>query len=150
MTQSDFEQIERRLDVTLPRTYTALLAVYPPDADDDIRSHGLFSDPDRVIEENIAHRRDGWFHIPWPDHYFVIGDDGCGDTYFMVLGKDEHIYFADHEGGSHPLDELEGCLASDTLHDHITSELKISREIEEGYQARTTRRRNKPWWLFWK
>lgn len=148
MTPSDFARIEQNLGITLPASYRAFLAAYPSEADEDIRSHALFASPDRVIEENISHRKDGWFRIPWPHHYFVVGDDGCGDTYFMVLGKDERIYLADHEAGPHPMDDIDDCYVSESLQQHMEDQLEIARESERRAREKAARRANRKWWEF--
>lgn len=80
MNATDFVRIEKTLGFSLPNSYKSLLASYPSEADDDIRSHAVFFHANHVIKENLAHRKEGWFRLPWPDCYFVVGDNGCGDT----------------------------------------------------------------------
>jgi len=150
MNPSEFSNIERSLGIELPQSYKSLLASYPIGVSEDIKSHGLFADPNRVIQENIALRTEGWFRIDWPVSYFVIGDDGCGDYYFMVIGKDEKVYFADHECGSHPVDAVEECLSSDSLSKHFSRELELERDYVEYERAKRERHQNRKWWEIWK
>ena len=150
MEAADFARIETSLSIELPDAYRLFMSSYPSEADEDIRSHALFSDSDLIVAENLEHRKEGWFGIKWPDEYFVIGDDGCGDTYFMVLGKDEKVYFADHEAGPHPTENLEECVSSDSLQEYMAEALELAREVEEEFRQREERKNKKKWWEIWK
>lgn len=50
------------------------------------------------IDENRTVRAEGYFGQPWPDQYFIIGQNGCGD-YYVILpnSKQFSVGFADHE-----------------------------------------------------
>ncbi len=149
MKPEDISRVEDALDLKVPKSYSEVVLNYPCPDSEDICQHGLFSDPGRVIEVNLEHRKDGWFGLNWPDHFFAIGDDGCGDTYFMVVGKDEQVYMADHEGGPSYETELDDCAHFESVQEHIEEEMDREREFEEEEQKREERRKNKKWWQFW-
>ena len=92
MSPEDIRRIEDVLGWKVPVSYASVVLNYPCPDSEDICQHGLFSDPNRLIDVNLEHRTDGWFGLDWPEHFFAIGDDGCGDTYFMVIGKDDKVY----------------------------------------------------------
>ena len=150
MKDSDFLQIETELDIQLPDSYRSFLSNYPEEADEDIKSSILISDAKQLVTENLLHRQHGWFGFDWPEHYLVVGNSGCGDTYFMVLGKDERVYFADHETGPDPMKELDECWSSESLQEHMEEALEIKREIEEEDRLKEERRKNRKWWEIWK
>ncbi len=149
MTPEDVSRIEHALEISLPETYASIVLDYPCAHSKEICEYGFFKDPEWVIKRNEQHRTDGWFGIDWPRHYFVIGEDGAGNTYFMVLGEDESVYFADHEAGPHPVQQLEECLAFETLQEHVDNEIRIDLEFEEEDRVREEQKRNKRWWQFW-
>ena len=67
----------------------------------------------------------------------------------MVIGKDEKVYFADHEAGPHPVDELEECFRSESVRGHVEHEIKMQRELDEEERIAEGQRKNKNWWQFW-
>ena len=91
MTPEDIQNIEHTLNIKLPPSYISVVENYPCPDNSDICGHGLFNDPETVIEQNLQHRQYGWFGLKWPETFFVIGDSGCGDTYFLVIGRDERV-----------------------------------------------------------
>ncbi len=149
MNDNDIKLIEASLKISLPTSYKTLILNHPCPDNQDICNHGLFNDAQHLIDENINHRTNGWFDMDWPDNFLLIGDDGCGDTYFMVLGKDEHVYFADHECGPSYQDDLDGCLSHETVTDHLENLLEIERELDREEKELAERRANKKWWQFW-
>ena len=55
---------------------------------------------DRVIYENIALRRRGYYGRTWPDQFLWIGDDWSGGAYFIDATEDRlGIYCYDWEEG---------------------------------------------------
>jgi hypothetical protein len=149
MKPEDLQRIEEVLGLRLPESYASLILNYPCPENEYIREHELFSDPEKVIRANQEHRKNGWFYLDWPGHFFVIGDDGCGDTYFMVIGKDESVYFADHEAGPSYETHLDDCFSSGSVAEHIEEVLETEREFQEEVRRRDERRKNKKWWQFW-
>lgn len=149
MKPEDIQLIETALGLKLPDSYVEVVLNYPCPEIADVCESGLFSDPLWVIQVNQEHRRGGWFGMDWPPHFFAIGDDGCGDTYFMVIGKDDRVYFADHECGPSFETELEDCASSESVQEHVEKELDLVRELEEEEMRQAERRKNKKWWQFW-
>ncbi len=108
----DIDRIETELAVTLPTHYRDFLASFPSTlietkadlgwkqeapADREFRN-----DPDEIVSLNRDVRSPGtpWTEDegPWPDRYFVIGDDECGNYWVIDLDSDdEGVWFYDHE-----------------------------------------------------
>ncbi|MDA0661162.1 MAG: SMI1/KNR4 family protein [Planctomycetota bacterium] len=149
MMPEDVQRIEQELGLKVPESYASVVLNYPCPEVEGICRHGLFSDSQYVIEVNLEHRKEGWFGLAWPNHFLAIGDDGCGDTYFMVIGKDDKVYMADHEGGPCYETELDDCVSSESVQEHIEYELDLERWSQEEERRRDERRRNKKWWQFW-
>lgn len=146
MTPSDLNRIERNLGITLPASYRALLAAYPPEANSHTRTHWLFEDAQRVIEANLAQRTGGCFRISWPEDYFVIGTNGSDGVYFMAPGQSECIYFADHEDGSPDIENLPLFLSSHSPQEHLSIALKLQ-ELNQEFELQEKKPR---WWQVWK
>jgi hypothetical protein len=146
MTAIDLVKIERKLNITLPESYKTvfLTKLSLPNC-----SEFFYTASDDVIRETELHREEGWFEIDWPKNYIVVGITGCGDTYFMVAGGGSLVYFADHEGGPHPIEALEECVIFETVEQYIEEGIQIALEIEEEECRVEERRANKKWWQFW-
>lgn len=113
--ESDVARIEERLKLTLPSAYRRFLLNYPSiliETKADLRwCHESLSDRklrfniDELIYFNEDVRVPGtpWTEDdgPWPDHYFVIGDDQTGNYWVIdVSSSDEAVLFYDHEIGT--------------------------------------------------
>ncbi len=143
MPPEDFARIEASLGLQLPEWYVRRLRQYPLSEPDE----SLFDSADWTIRENERFRADGYFGSPWPRDFFVIGESGSGDPFFIRPGTaDERIFWADHEGGPAPhesnLSEME---FSPTLDEYIAQTKEQMIEIEQEME----RRKNKKWWQFW-
>ena len=143
MTPEAFNRIEQEFGVTLPDWYRRQILKYPFVEGDD----ALYSDEKSIVDANQEVRRDGWFGFPWPPEFFVIGDTGCGDSFFIVPSTgDKRIFIADHEGGPAPsFDKLGKMVQSETIEKYVSETLEF---IHEG-EKMDERRRNKKWWQFW-
>lgn len=99
MTPTDIEKIEKETGLKLPQGYIDIVTHYPAELlDSDAADFGLLDDPDVIIEENISVRKSGYFGEKWPDHYLIIGQNGCGDYYVTNLNSNEFsVGFSDHE-----------------------------------------------------
>ena len=99
MSPEDISLIERSTGKTLPAHYVALVTDYPARlADTEAPDFALLDDPRQIIEYNLEVRRDGYFGEQWPEHYFIIGHNGCGDYYVILLGSTQFsVGFSDHE-----------------------------------------------------
>ncbi|MDR3457571.1 MAG: SMI1/KNR4 family protein [Verrucomicrobiae bacterium] len=143
MTPAAFNRIEQEFGVTLPDWYRRQLLKYPFIKGDD----ALYADEAGIVRANQELRRDGWFGFPWPREFFVIGDTGCGDYFFIVPATgDQRIFIADHEGGPAPaIDHLGEMVQAETIEQYVSETLEFIREVEK----RAERRQNKKWWQFW-
>ena len=99
MTPGDIQQIEKQTGLELPQCYIDVVTNYPAALlDSDAQDFGLLNDPQQIIEANNLVRESGYFGEVWPDHYFIIGHNGCGDYYVTLLGAEEFsVGFSDHE-----------------------------------------------------
>ncbi len=149
MNEKDIQKIEQALGLKVPESYAQVVLNYPCPEAEDICQHGLFNDPDLVIHSNVEHRKNGWFGFDWPEKHFAIGDDGCGDTYFMIMDGDERVYFADHEAGPAFWENLEDCCSANSLKEHIDEQMEQEKEFQEEQARKADRKKNKKWWQFW-
>ena len=144
MTPEAFHRIEQAFSVTLPDWYRRQVVEYPFAEPDD----ALYSDEESIVRANQELRRDGWFRFPWPREFFIIGDDGCGDYWFIVPSTgDKRIFIADHEGGPAPaFDKLgEMLVQAEAMEQYVSDTREIIRDVAQIRE----RRRNKKWWQFW-
>ncbi|OEG73026.1 hypothetical protein BEL05_06405 [Shewanella colwelliana] len=102
MTLDDIELIQKRTNIQLPPCYVDIVTNYPVELlETDAQDFGLLDDADEIIEENNTVRKEGYFGEKWPEHYFIIGQNGCGDYYVTNLNSTEFsVGFADHESMS--------------------------------------------------
>lgn len=99
MTPNDINRIEKETGLKLPECYIEVVTNYPIALlESDAPDFGLLNDPEVIIAENNLVRSDGYFGEQWPDHFLVIGQNGCGDYYVTTLeGIEFSVGFADHE-----------------------------------------------------
>ena len=96
----DISPLESEFGVQLPAPYVKFLREFPADFDrvdpdydqfEAVSELYLFKSPQRLREFN-GEARDDEFEFadgkPWPKDYFVVGHDGCGNTYAIQCGKD--------------------------------------------------------------
>jgi len=143
LTPSDLDRIERELGIRLPADYRALLTNYPAALGRQGSDYELLDDPQPLIEINTLYRAQGFFDMPWPEHYYSIGGDGSGNDYYLDLRVQQSpVYFADHEGsiGSEQWPSLDAWLAE---------RIKEHTEWEEEDRRRQERKSRKKWWQFW-
>ncbi len=99
MTNEEFELIELNTGTKLPESYKQIVTNYPKELlGTEAEDYGLLNDPSVIIEENNDLRKNGFYGEPWPEQYFVIGQNGCGDYYVISLNNKEFsVGFACHE-----------------------------------------------------
>jgi len=99
MTRDQIELIEKETGTKLPNGYVQVLLNYPSELlGTEAEDFGLLNDPVSVIEENKDVKQNGFFGEPWPERYFVIGLNGCGDYYVINHQNQEFtVGFACHE-----------------------------------------------------
>jgi SMI1-KNR4 cell-wall len=115
MIEMDIALLETELGVVLPGHYRDFLRNYPQTLIDARLNLGwskesptdrqLNNNPHKLVELNKNVRLPGTPWVgedgePWPDNYFVIGDDQCGNYYSVDLNSAEPgVWFYDHEVG---------------------------------------------------
>jgi len=99
MTLEDINKIQTKTGVTLPEYYVEFVTQYPKElSETEAPDYGLLDDPSEIIEQNIDVRMNGYFGEKWPERYFIIGQNGCGDYYVIDLqSQNFSIGFSDHE-----------------------------------------------------
>jgi hypothetical protein len=144
MTHEAFCRIEQAFSIALPEWYCLRVLDYPFSKPED----GFYHDEESIVRANEELRRDGWFGFPWPQEFFVIGDTGFGDSYFIVPSTgDRRIFIADHEGGPAPsFDKLSEMAQANTLDEHLRD---IQKNLHAAQQT-VSRRPSKKRWRFWK
>lgn len=130
--EEDCSAIEGDLDVTLPQSYKDAIQNYPFKNIDDLDNteDSLIKNKDRLVALNLKLRKDGFGGSKWPDYFFVIGEDGSGNYFFMNLKSkdDERVFYADHESDFEP-GRLEDYLYDIDLRAFIKTKLEIQDEV---------------------
>lgn len=130
--EENFAIIEEDLNIILPQSYKDAIRNYPFKNMDDIDNieDSLIKNKDRVVALNLKLRKDGFGDSQWPKFFFVIGEDGSGNYYFMNLKSksDERVFYADHESDFEPI-KLEDYLYDTNLGAFIKTKLEIQNEI---------------------
>jgi hypothetical protein len=99
MNTEEIERLERELKISLPTSYRIFLLSYPEGVASVVGDFELIADAGRLLEMNTELRAKPFYRFPpWPNHLFAIGENGCGDYYFLDL-KDRSgtVRFVDHE-----------------------------------------------------
>ena len=145
MNQEEVDELEGKLDLTLPETYKQLVLNHPG----FYRQHELCDHVDPLVYDNRDLRRKGFFGIDWPADYFVIGSDGTGNFYFITTAPfDGHVYLADHDGGAGP-DDLDAAKAFESLDDFVTMLREMRVLMVEDIKRTNARIDRRKWWEFW-
>lgn len=99
MTPAEIENIERELKVSLPVSYRTFLLSCAESVASAFSDFELIDDAQRLLEMNQQLRSKPFYRLPpWPKHLVAIGENGCGDYYF-IDSKDASgaVLFVDHE-----------------------------------------------------
>ena len=119
IVEADLARLEKRLKLRLPPAYRSFLLNYPSiliETKTDLGwCHESLSDRklrfniDELIYYNESVRAPGtpWTEGdgPWPDQYFVIGDDQSGNYWAIdVTSPGEAVFFYDHDLGKFQLE----------------------------------------------
>ena len=99
MKPEEIELIEEELGVSLPSSYRKFIESYPDDIASILGDFEMISDCARLLEMNKDLRSHPFYRFPpWPKHFFAIGENGCGDYYFLDLrDRAGTVRFVDHE-----------------------------------------------------
>jgi hypothetical protein len=115
MTEAELDTIETALAVRLPTHYRRFMLDYPHALIDTKLNLGwtqeapadrkFYNSAAKLVEQNRDVRLPGTPWVgeagdPWPDQYFVIGDDQCGNYWCVDLGTtDLGVWFYNHDVG---------------------------------------------------
>jgi SMI1-KNR4 cell-wall len=118
MTDTELTALSEQQGVYLPDYYRSFMLDYPENLVGKKKNLGwkkespserqLVNDRKRLITLNSYVRLPGapWTSDdgPWPDRYFVIGDDECGNYWCIdCSSKTEGVWFYNHELGDFEL-----------------------------------------------
>lgn len=112
MTNDYLEDVSREFGVALPASYVAFMQNYPSELEttklnlsgcqEAISERYFLKSPERIAEINRIVRTPGvsWLRdgSGWPNCFFVIGDDDCGNYFAIDTEADTGgVHFYDHE-----------------------------------------------------
>ncbi len=112
-------EIETELNISLQSWYKEFIESYPKELEElcydydwkkeYVYERELLKNKEALLDINNNLRTDDgtpWINGgPWPNHYFVIGDDECGNYWFIDTQKqDKSIWFYDHDFGKTSID----------------------------------------------
>lgn len=112
---AEIARLEQRLQITLPDHYRQFLLNYPSILIETRTELGWKTESvsDRQLRFSLSElayynedvRKQGtpWTEHdgPWPEQFFVIGDDQCGNYWMIDLNSSgREVYFYDHELGT--------------------------------------------------
>jgi hypothetical protein len=141
--RTQLEQLEQALGIRLPPDYQATLLAYPFAADSPAEELWLLNDADQLLAINRSYRREGFFGVTWPPHYFAVGSDGGGTAYLLDLSQEPApVLSADHETGELTTEAPDLPTWLRQLHQELAMLEADARQMAE---ARAHRR----WWQFW-
>jgi hypothetical protein len=144
MKTEELATVETRLGVRLPRAYHECMSLADslPPVDWDV----FITDATVLIEANEEVRREGFFgQQNWPDHYFVVGNDGAGSFYYLDLHEEgePHVFKADKAGS---IKSSLDWYRDDRLRVCFIAWMESYRNMLEEAKRRPPRR----WWQFWR
>ena len=150
MTAEDFEKIEKELSLSLPAAYRE--ALMRPEFQSEAAGFQEFTgDADEIIGLNLELRASGFYHVKWPEHYLVIGEDGAGNNYFTdVIKQRPAVFLADHEL-TISKKRLVTSETYETFPDFIAFILQLQSENDAAFaeEEAETATEKKPWWKLW-
>lgn len=150
MTAEDFEKIEKELSISLPAAYRESL-MRPEFQSEAAGFRDFTGDADEIIGLNLEVRSAGFYGVKWPEHYFVIGEDGAGNSYFTDVNKERPaVFLADHEL-TISKKRLVTSETYETFADFIAFILGLQSENDAAFAEEETESvvEKKPWWKLW-
>jgi hypothetical protein len=99
MTDAELNLIESELKLSLPPSFRNFVLSFPDELAAAAGDFEFYADASRLLTLNKELRKTPFYQgRPWPDRLFAVGENGCGDYYFLDL-KDEYgvVMFVDHE-----------------------------------------------------
>jgi hypothetical protein len=142
----DLDEIEGRFHIHLPRAYRECIALM----DDLEPTIGEVFDTDlaTLIEENESVRRNGFFGLDWPNHYFVLGGNGAGDLYYLDTTEQERprVYQAGHERPTLRMEQVEFYRDSRLIIFFVAWRESYKNGLKGCNKPKSPRH----WWQFWR
>ena len=121
LTAEQLARLEERFSLRLPDDYRQFMQSYPHrlttedmGGGDTVATRQIVVSYDELVDLNVRVRNpDYWFfgEHPWPNHYFVIGGDVYGNSYFLdTSGEYPGVRFQDSDDWDvgHMADSLAG------------------------------------------
>ncbi len=99
MKSEELSLIESKIGGVLPNSYKQALLNYPETLiGTEAEDFHFLTNANEIISENLEVRENGYFGEKWPDRYFIIGHNGCGDYYVINHTNTEFsVGLADHD-----------------------------------------------------
>ncbi len=103
MTFADLSKIEQAIGRRLPESYRDFMMRYPEELASIAGDFEFLADADRIVQLNEDLRRMPFYQGKnWPDRLLAIGENGCGDYYFLDMRDPSGaVLFVDHETMEH-------------------------------------------------
>jgi hypothetical protein len=112
------DAMETILELKFPAFYQEALLDNPfrgTKCDEDI----FWTDPDRVIAQNLLNRKRGYYGVPWPARFLQIGNSGDGGAVFIDLeAADSSVYFV-HWEVHETLDDQASLKVADSITEFV-------------------------------
>jgi len=136
MNIKDIEFIERKLKIVLPQFYINFMLNYPHDQYKEVAGNSIIYDSAEIIQLNKKAYHDLW-DKPLSKEYFVIGENGCGDSYIIGLNGEQTIIMFNHEDQcfysiANSFEEYVDRLINDTTEENLENELFLIKELRYG------------------
>jgi hypothetical protein len=98
MNTQDLMELETLFGITLPTDYKALLLDYPAELPSVVKGYALVDHPELIKDQNENVRAGPLWGVKWPLNYFVVGDDGSGNLFYLDTTKNPSpVFVFDHE-----------------------------------------------------
>lgn len=152
MDQQDIQKIEQVLRIKLPLDYCNHLLAYP-DGIDEAKVLHFSTEATWLIGQNEWMRENpaNFFgKTSWPAHYFIIGEDGNGNAFYLDLRQPQPspVYFLNHEAPEQ--DGQQTAASFEEWIPQVRTALEQYRKNARLLQANQNKRKvQKPWWQFW-
>lgn len=134
MTYNEVAEVEAKLNIKLPSYYIEFIINLPEDIVNEHGDFEIIADAENLCTQNTT-AYDNFWGKPLSKNYFIIGEDGCGDSFLINLIQNEGVILFSHEDQTFyliakSLDEYIGNLSRDVpdngrmLAYHVISDLR--------------------------
>jgi len=132
MKHFSFELIENKLDIKLPEFYKNIIQNYPFEDIYKFRHvfDSIYNEDKKIIEININLRQKGYQNKNWPLNFFVFGENGKDNYYFLDLKKaKEEIFFIKNDKKFNPK-KVENNLLEDSFERFIKAQKNLQEILD--------------------